>query len=43
MVLPSLAGDAGLAVPAIHLFVSAENKARVAAQGRHRAANTFKL
>jgi hypothetical protein len=43
MALPSLARDSRLVVPAMHLFVSAENKPRVAAQGRHRAANTFKL
>jgi len=43
MALPSLARDRRFVVPAIHRFVSAENKPRVAAQGRHQAVNTFKL
>jgi len=43
MALPFAPGDGRFIVPAIHLFVSAENKPRVAAQGRHRSANTFKL
>src|SRR5215470_8545931 len=37
MALPSLPRDGRIVVPAIHLFARAENKPRVAAQGRHRS------
>jgi hypothetical protein len=43
MALPSLTCDGRFVVPAIHRFVWAENKLRVAAQGRHRAGNTLEL
>jgi hypothetical protein len=43
MALPLLAGDGRVVVPAIHRFAWTKNKTRVPAQGRHRAANTYKM